>query len=351
MKRNFGLDAIRAFSIWLVILRHAGFNLGFPINIEIGVIGVKIFFVLSGFLIGGILIKDLLNSTSFSTLKKFWIRRWFRILPVYYLMLILKFIIIDHSVGWHIIYYFLFLQSNIYGITFYTVTWSLVIEEWFYIFVPLFLIFVFSRVKHDMKKIVMYLFLFFLIENMIRIVYVYYTKSLVIGGNPLFWLDSLFVGVFIAVVKKMAPASYKILQSTGVFIAGLVVFVAYIYFTYIISIPHLTFHAAFFPETIGMFLFSVSIGLIIPRIEKYQSFDTTKPYKKVLFNAITQTSLLTYSIYLIHPLVYGYIARLNLKTFYIQVIIEISITYVLAFLVYKFFEKPFLQLRDRIEKR
>src|ERR1035437_3385980 len=109
---------------------------------EIGSIGVEIFFVLSGFLIGGILFREIDKGNSFvKTLINFWIRRWFRILPLYYAVLLFKFIAIDHSIGWNILYYFAFLQNNFYGINYFSVSWSLVVEEWFYLFAPLFLLF------------------------------------------------------------------------------------------------------------------------------------------------------------------------------------------------------------------
>lgn len=54
----------------------------------IGLNGVTIFFVLSGFLIGGILIRAISNSSfTWVDLKQFWIRRWFRTIPLYVLVL------------------------------------------------------------------------------------------------------------------------------------------------------------------------------------------------------------------------------------------------------------------------
>ncbi len=94
-KRVFGLDLMRAFAIIFVVMGHGSWMLDkadtdFP---WIGFIdGVELFFVLSGFLIGGILIKLFQNTKSLGvkTLWNFWIRRWFRTLPNYYLILLIK---------------------------------------------------------------------------------------------------------------------------------------------------------------------------------------------------------------------------------------------------------------------
>jgi peptidoglycan/LPS O-acetylase OafA/YrhL len=100
-----------------------------------GTLGVEIFFVLSGFLIGQILLRDFEQGVNFKKLLHFWKRRWIRTIPVYYLVLFLKFVLAP-AIGINIIWYFLFLQNNIYGIDFFGVSWSLVIEEWFYLLIP-----------------------------------------------------------------------------------------------------------------------------------------------------------------------------------------------------------------------
>ena len=88
--RVFGLDLLRCGAILLVLSVHFVESIT-PNEVTkfyftyLHVDGVGLFFVLSGFLIGTILIKDFLKyGISFSTLLNFWKRRWFRTLPNYY---------------------------------------------------------------------------------------------------------------------------------------------------------------------------------------------------------------------------------------------------------------------------
>src|SRR5688572_4697894 len=87
--RKIGLDLPRALAITLVLVSH------FVKRCEIlGFYGVELFFALSGFLIGGILYRDLAASPgwTFPRVKHFWFRRWWRTLPNYYLFLIIALI-------------------------------------------------------------------------------------------------------------------------------------------------------------------------------------------------------------------------------------------------------------------
>ena len=112
--------------------------------------GVDMFFVLSGFLIGSILLKNRGKENYF---KAFYIRRFFRIIPIYYLLL-LCFILLRYTPLYSpdayifekdipIGYYFLFLQNfvmgarNHFGPEALTPTWSLAVEEQFYLITPL----------------------------------------------------------------------------------------------------------------------------------------------------------------------------------------------------------------------
>lgn len=93
------LDGVRGLAILLVLLHN--FNLGGPIDtaltkvvdagMEIGWVGVQLFFVLSGFLITGILVDTKAAPNYYSS---FYGRRVLRIFPLYYLVLIVYFVVV-----------------------------------------------------------------------------------------------------------------------------------------------------------------------------------------------------------------------------------------------------------------
>lgn len=143
--RIYGLDILRAIAILFVVIEHGGNFLPeklSKIQLSLLIDGVSIFFVLSGFLIGGILIKTLeTQKASLKTLFNFWKRRWLRTLPNYFLILITLYILSIFSIvqkPQEIIKYVFFIQNfNAQHPSFFPEAWSLSIEEWFYIIIPI----------------------------------------------------------------------------------------------------------------------------------------------------------------------------------------------------------------------
>ncbi len=351
-QRNFGLDMLRAVSISLVFFQHGGISsIDGLEGLKIGGVGVEVFFVLSGFLIGQILIRNLQRENSFKSIANFWIRRWFRILPLYYLMLLVKFVFIDDSVGSNIWYYVFFLQNNFYGIEFYEVTWSLVIEEWFYITVPIFLFIAFKLARKKIKTVVALFVLFILFENIIRFIYVskYNVPYEGVNGNVIFRLDALFWGVLLAYVKINFQYIYAKLAKVPVFILAILCFLGYIGFIKILSETNIGINGYIIPRTIGFSFFPMIIAFILPFVDSKSSFSQRTLFRQSFYYFITYTSLFTYAIYLVHPLVFE--PLINENPFGIgagiSFILAVVITYGIASILFKFYEDPFLKIRDK----
>jgi peptidoglycan/LPS O-acetylase OafA/YrhL len=158
------LDVIRFIAIILVLIAHIEFfdwsasiqsqNLVLDKVIGAGWIGVPMFFVLSGFLISQILIREYCSFGKIS-FKRFFIRRGFKIYPVFYFCIFsyaLALVVLEGSVDLvRLIREILFVQNYGKG-GLIDVTWSLAVEEHFYITFPLLLIFLIRRYDKNILK-------------------------------------------------------------------------------------------------------------------------------------------------------------------------------------------------------
>lgn len=123
---------MRGMAIILVLFRH---QFLFSFTEKMGWIGVDLFFVLSGFLVSGLLFKEYLRF-GYIQPKRFLIRRGFKIYPIYYLFYLVYLIpiIMDHNYNIRFILSDLtFTQNYIHGWGYaYAASWSLAVEEHFY---------------------------------------------------------------------------------------------------------------------------------------------------------------------------------------------------------------------------
>ena len=146
-----GLDGVRGLAILVVLIHNVGYfeeqtdSLAIKmirIGVGSGWIGVQLFFVLSGFLITGILLDTKRNANYF---RSFYIRRALRIFPLYYLTLIVAFLALPHLMDlgdwteqarrfeiWHWSYLTNWFGS-VPGLSHF---WSLAVEEQFYLIWP-----------------------------------------------------------------------------------------------------------------------------------------------------------------------------------------------------------------------
>jgi peptidoglycan/LPS O-acetylase OafA/YrhL len=144
------LDGWRAVGVTLVIVSHAPFTTGFPqryadrlTKVFDGELGVRIFFVLSGFLITYLLIQEAALAGSIS-LKRFYIRRALRILPIYitYLLVLALLTALGlYSDSWSSWIGSLTFTRNMIGQgrSATVQLWSLAVEEQFYLLWPILL--------------------------------------------------------------------------------------------------------------------------------------------------------------------------------------------------------------------
>ena len=139
------LDGLRAIAVTGAIVQHYSWG-RIPLVFPWGILGTRLFFVLSGFLITGILMKSRAEVRQgqpvFLAIRQFYGRRFLRILPIYYGVLFAFWLgshefRLSHEISWFLV----FAQNIKFAIageyTFATHLWTLAVEEQFYLFFPL----------------------------------------------------------------------------------------------------------------------------------------------------------------------------------------------------------------------
>lgn len=149
-KRNFGLDVLRTLAILLVLLSHYGQAIPWWIGPDwgrkipsaigaYGTTGVLVFFALSGFLVGGMALQLMEAGPNPKTITIFLVRRWMRTVPLYWVA-IGFYLCLEPPSHWltHALRYFTFTQNLFFDMSadrWFAVSWSLSVEEWFYLLV------------------------------------------------------------------------------------------------------------------------------------------------------------------------------------------------------------------------
>ena len=184
MKLNYRpeIDGLRAIAVGAVIIYHAQINIFGQKIFQGGFLGVDIFFVISGYLITSIILKELIATKSFS-FSYFYARRIRRILPVLLFVMLVSlplawiYLLPDSFIDFSkSILYSLGFSSNYYfwysGLEYgaekgifipFLHTWSLSVEEQFYIFFPIILLITFKYFKEYLIHILILLFFISLI--------------------------------------------------------------------------------------------------------------------------------------------------------------------------------------------
>ncbi len=351
--RVFGLDLMRALSLILIMCVHASplfvahSMAGARSLIPIGVIAVEIFFVLSGFLIGQILLK---LADDRLTLKGFLLRRWFRTLPNYFLFLILNFLVyafvLQVQVGdWR---YFVFAQ-NLFApmqVAFFPESWTLAAEEWFYFLTPMLLV-VARAVFGPGRRA------FFAVAIFALLLYPAMRIAAVVLGDP-HWdegirkvvylrLDTMMYGVALAGVKQYLPHLWQRLGG-NLAVVGAVLLLGWLAAYALIDIEK--------AEWLAVLTFSVvpaGCAAFLPYLDRWQRASV--PFWD---RWITNLSLWSYSMYLLHFLLMMVVLKFGFEFASQSLFNAFSIVLVWAFVVgylggkiYRYFELPCTNLRDR----
>lgn len=345
------LDGIRGIAILLVLTFHCFEKINvYPFNFvsELGWIGVDLFFVLSGFLITGILVDTKGNQ---GYLSSFFAKRALRIFPLYYLVLTCVFITIaipgiqkfspvyDKAHLESSIYYLTFTQNLLFAFNDWGVTdllnhfWSLAIEEQFYLFWP-FLVFYL-----DVSKLLIVCVILIIVALVIRNNNVSNDFSYVFTLSR---VDALAIGSMLAILIRQ---QIRILEKVA-----LPLFVSTIILLSVICLysPDLGFRNPYFIR-IGYTLFALLFASMIAFV-----YDTKRigAYINRFFSLSVLKFFGTYSygLYIYHWILYkGVYNPLQNRFMFSKAYILVFLVLVTAISVLSFhtFEKYFLKFKSR----
>jgi peptidoglycan/LPS O-acetylase OafA/YrhL len=336
---------MRASAISLVLLNHVALffpanHAFFRIGLFAGYFGVELFFVLSGFLIGGILLRLLTNEKS--TLSNFWLRRWFRTLPNYFLFLLVN-IDIAFSLGGAMpsLWKYLFFAQNLTAPPqpFFVESWSLAVEEWFYLVTPV-LFFIAAKLAPRKFR---FSSLFVVVGSIVivtiaRAIFVETTNTTWLTGVRMivaYRLDACMFGVFAAWLKHFHPEMFQ--WRPGLFFAIGVALLGFV-FAFPFALPA----GSLFLHNAGFILTSLGAVMLLPM------FDRWRWARGRAAKVVVHISLWSYSLYLVNlPVraVLEHFARNVSPLIVAPAYLFISIF--TAALIFKFYEKPFMNLRER----
>jgi peptidoglycan/LPS O-acetylase OafA/YrhL len=334
-QRNESLDVLRCIAVLLVV----GFHLPYyGVWGRLGWIGVDLFFVLSGFLISGLLFQEYKNTGSIK-FKRFLLRRGLKIYPSFYLLIAMTLVLsfIDHSRS---LRYQSFL-SSVFALGYYlgkphavvAHTWSIAVEEHFYLLLPLLLLLLITRgPKRDPFRAIPVLF-----GVLVAVCFAFrwYTlPSSVDARMTHMRLDSLFAGVTLGYLYHFRRSFFdRLTRHYALGIAVLACIPAAL-------LPQRNHTMQTFGLTSLMLGFSFLVAWAVIRTPKSTvARALAKPAAKIGFYS--------YSIYLWHTaLLYLFIDHPDhpLLIFWAYVAICIAVGVAMSHLV----EVPYLALRDRL---
>ena len=289
---------------------------------------VDMFFVLSGFVLYPQLTKIYNNKKN---LKIFYMRRWLRTLPIFFVALV-TFSIVFNNFNYDTLKYLFFVQKiypDFLKLDYMTIAWSLSIEEWFYFLFPLVLIF-FRKLSFG--KIFIYSFIILYILKVFFLLF--YEDSNFYRTGTFLRLDAILLGVVVAhyyrIIEKF---KYNLLT-----IFSLIFLYFYFKNFFVTNINFVQFLYVILIQ-----LISVSLLIIFININQKINFKYLNKIYILLANQ-------TYSVYLFH-FIFIYIIKIynleNMSLIFLYYIFSLLIT---SSIIFFFFEKYFLKIRPNYKE-
>lgn len=357
-RRKVGLDILRGLAILYVVFIHSMPLLPKRYHtdyVNIGIDPMSAFFVLSGFLIGKILLRMMSTmKLDRQLLLTFWVGRWFKTMPNYMLILTLVlglqvFLKMDVS-GFNLSYYVF--SQNLLTVhpLFFGELWSMSVEEWFYLLLPLSCMVLYPFFTNK-RKIILVVSIFFIILPLLLRVLKYEQG---IGLNDLdgeyrkmifLRLDSLMYGVLAAYMYICYPDAWFRYRFPALVISLLL----------LASFPLNPFEwrSAYIP--INFVVESIASVFLI------QFFSTIKTTRIPFLDAgFIYLGVTAYAMYMVHrtlllhtlfPQIDHFLGWEGLRpkeTWHLRYPLYWGLTFCLSYLLYTFFEEPVTRLRDRL---
>ncbi|HET9877873.1 MAG TPA: acyltransferase [Candidatus Limnocylindria bacterium] len=335
------LDGLRAVSITAVVLGHLGGTQGFPAAltaiisndyVDLAGIGVRVFFVISGFLITRLLVQEVERHGRVS-LRRFYLRRVMRIFPAYYAFIAglcalaaAGLVQLTGSDLLHALTY----TVNYDGGRSWSVghLWSLAVEEQFYLLWPVALVAVGVRRAPAVALAVLVL------VPVIRTVEYLFLRNDVIGNSFQTTADALAVGCLFALGEHTLlrrPQVTAIVDRGWVIVGMLIAGVG-------LSVLSITAMAA------GLSLTQFAIGFGVLHLVRHPR----SPFGRLLnWRPIAFVGVLSYSIYLWQQVFLNRSSSAEFNAFPLNIVLALSVAVASYFLV----ERPVLRLRPAVEAR
>jgi peptidoglycan/LPS O-acetylase OafA/YrhL len=348
------IDFLRGIAIILVLFRHMEFS---PITHLIGWSGVDLFFVLSGFLVSGLLFDPYVKTGTVKPML-FLTRRGFKIYPLFYI--ITAGVVLMHQLtGFgtsvsNLVPELLFFQNYSEGIN--PITWSLAVEEHFYILLVLGVYLAAKAGKLQSKKGFHAFAITLLVYSLTARVFtsIRYTEfEFYTHYTPTHLrIDSLLFGVIIAwnyYFNRQWLMGFVQRFRRHLFVFAVLCLAPLFLFetdTFYMRTAGLSFLYLGFGSLLCLFLYSHSFN---------RKFEMIVP--GFIYNAISKTGIYSYAIYLVHIPVLNAIKRvveggmhlsLNNQVLFVLYFAGSVLTGVLLFNI---IELPFLKIRDRLFPR